>query len=141
MKEMQPKDIYHNSVKNALIKAGWTITHDPYILTFGQRDVFVDLGAERVLAAEKGNEKIAVEIKSFQSASDIHDLEIAIGQYVFYRSLLARFEPERKLFLAVPESVFVSTLDEPIARPVIEDLAVALVAFDPQQEVIVKWIP
>lgn len=122
------------------LKHGWTITHDPYTLTFGQKDVFVDMGAERVLAAEKDNEKIAVEIKSFQGASDIRDLEMALGQYVFYRSLLTRFEPERKLFLAVPDSIFVSILDEPIARPVIEDLGVALIAFDPQQEVIVKWM-
>jgi hypothetical protein len=136
---MPAKDIYHDSVKKALIKAGWTITHDPYVLTFGQRDVFVDLGAEQLLAAERGTEKIAVEVKSFQGVSDIRDLEIALGQYVFYRSLLVRFEPERKLFLAVPASVFASTLDEPIARPVIEDLAVALIAFDPQQEVITKW--
>jgi hypothetical protein len=64
---------------------------------------------------------------------------MAVGQYVFYRALLSRFEPERKLFLAVPYSVFVSTLDEPIARPVMEDLAIACIAFDPQQEVIVKW--
>lgn len=136
---MPARDIYHNNVKNALIKDGWTITHDPYTLTFGQKDVFVDLGAEKILAAEKGQEKIAVEIKSFHGASDIHDLEIAVGQYIFYRSLLARFEPDRKLFLAVPESVFISTLNEPIARPVIEDLAISLIAFDPKKEVIVKW--
>lgn len=136
---MPATDLYHNSVKNALIKDGWTITHDPYTLTFGQKNVFVDLGAERVVAAEKGQEKIAVEIKSFQGASDIRDVEMALGQYVFYRSLLTRFEPERKLFLAVPYSVFVSTLEEPIVRPVIEDVAVACIAFDPQQEVIVKW--
>jgi hypothetical protein len=138
---MPSKDIYHNTVRHALIKEGWTITHDPYTLTFGQKSVFVDLGAERVLAAERGTEKIAIEIKTFQGASDIRDFENALGQYVFYRSLLARFEPERKLFLAVPESVFVSTLDEPIARPVIEDLEVAIVAFDPREEVIVTWKP
>lgn len=136
---MPAKDIYHDNVKNALIKDGWTITHDPYTLSFGQRDVFVDLGAERTLAAEKGGEKIAVEIKSFLGPSDIRDLEVAIGQYAFYRSLLARFEPDRKLFLAVPQNVFASTLDEPIARPVIEDLEVAFIAFDPQQEIIIKW--
>jgi hypothetical protein len=136
---MPAKDIFHDSVKRALVKDGWAITHDPYTLTFGQRDVFVDLGAERTLAAEKGDEKIAVEIKTFQGPSDIRDLEVAVGQYVFYRSLLARFEPDRKLFLAVPESVFASTLDEPIARPVLEDMKVALIAFDPRQEVIVKW--
>ena len=66
---------------------------------------------------------------------------MALGQYVSYRSLLARFEPDRKLFLAVPESVFTSTLNEPIARPVLEDLSIALMAFDPQQEAIAKWIP
>ncbi|MEW5987385.1 MAG: XisH family protein [Chloroflexota bacterium] len=136
---MPAKDIYHDKVKNALIKDGWTITHDPYILTFGQRSVYVDLAAEPVLAAEKGNEKIAVEIKSFRGESDIHDLEAAVGQYVFYRSLLVRYEPGRKLFLAVPISIFLSTLDEPIARPVIEDLPVSLLAFDPEQEVIIKW--
>jgi len=137
---MPARDIYHSSVKNALVKGGWTITHDPYTLTFGNRNVYVDLGAERLLAAEKGDDKIAVEVKSFRGASDMHDLEVAVGQYVFYRSLLTRFEPDRKLFLAVPASVFDSTLAEPIAQPVIEDLAIALISFDPQQEVIVKWI-
>ncbi len=138
---MPAKDIYHNSLKNALIKDGWTITHDPYTISFGQRNVFVDIGAERSLAAEKQGEKIAVEIKSFLGASDIRDLEVAIGQYVFYRSLISRFEPDRKLFLAVPENVFTNTLDEAIARPVIEDLHIALIAFNTKQEVIVKWIP
>lgn len=137
---MPARDIYHNSVKNALVKDGWTITHDPYTLTFGLKNVFVDIGAERMLAAEKNEERIAVEIKSFRGASDIHDLEMAVGQYVFYRSLLKRLEPDRKLFLAVPASVFDSTLAEPIARPVIEDLAIALITFEPRQEVIVKWI-
>lgn len=137
---MPARDIYHNNVKTALVKDGWIITHDPYTLIFGNKDVYVDLGAERLLAAEKGTEKIAVEIKSFRGASDMRDLEMAVGQYVLYRSLLTRFEPDRKLFLAVPASVFDSTLAEPIARPVIEDLGIALISFDPQQEVIVKWI-
>ena len=99
---MPAKDRYHNAVKQALIKDGWTITHDPYTPTVGQKDVFVDLGAERPIAAEKGGEKIAVEVKSFVSPSDIRDLENTAGQYAFYRSLLARYEPERHLFLAVP---------------------------------------
>jgi hypothetical protein len=110
---MPAKDIYHNAFKAALIKGGWTITHDPYTLTFGQKDVFVDLGAERTIAAEKGDEKIAVKIRSFLGASDIRELEVAVGQYVFYRALLMRFELERKLFLAVPESVLANALNEP----------------------------
>jgi hypothetical protein len=136
---MPAKDIYHASVRNALLKEGWTITHDPYTITVGQKDVFVDLGAERLLAAEKDQERIAIEIKSFRGSSDIRDFEMAIGQYVFYRSLLQRFEPGRKIFLAVPYSVFVNTFQEPIARPVLTDQAIAVIAFDPQQEIIVQW--
>ncbi|MEE4359422.1 MAG: element excision factor XisH family protein [Desulfococcaceae bacterium] len=138
---MPAKDIYHDNFKNALIKDKWEITHDPYTITFGSKGIFVDIGAERMLAAARNNEKIAVEIKSFRSASDIYDLETAIGQYVFYRSLLTRYEPDRKLYLAVPTSVFMSTFNEPIARPVLEDLSIAVIAFEPQQELIVKWIP
>ncbi len=27
---MPAQDLYHNIVKNALLKDGWTITHDPF---------------------------------------------------------------------------------------------------------------
>ncbi len=138
---MPAKDTYHAAVKNALIKAGWTITNDPLTLSLGQKDAYVDLGAERVLGAERGSEKIAVEIKSFLSASDIRDLEVAVGQYVFYRSLLLRLEPSRKIFLAVPQSVYETTFAEPISRPVLEDMQVALILFDPQEETIIAWKP
>lgn len=136
---MPAKDIYHEQVKSALVNDGWVVTHDPYTIAFGQRNVFVDFGAERMLAAEKGNQKIAVEIKSFQGASDIRDLEQAIGQYVFYRSLLNRFEVERKLYLAVPYAVLIGILEEAIARPVLEDEQVAIIAFDAEKERIIQW--
>jgi hypothetical protein len=136
---MPARDLYHHAVRNALIKDGWTITHDPYTLSVGLRDVYIDLGAERVIAAERGENKIAVEVKTFQSASDIHDLEMAIGQYALYRSSLSRTEPERVLFLAVPQSIYDTLLEEQMARYVLEDLRVALVAFDPAEEVIIEW--
>jgi hypothetical protein len=134
-------DLYHEHAKKALIRDGWIITHDPYTLTFGQRNVFVDMGAERPIGAEKEGKKIAVEVKSFVGASDIRDLEIAVGQYVFYRSLLKRFEPDRKLYLAIPEIVLTNTLEEPIVRPVVDDLDISLFAFNPEKEEIIKWIP
>lgn len=59
---MPTKDIHHDAVKNALIADGWTITHDPLTIKFGQSNLFVDLGAERLLAAEKAQVKIAVEV-------------------------------------------------------------------------------
>jgi hypothetical protein len=38
-----------------------------------------DIGAERRIAAEKGNTKIAVEIKVFAGPSAVHELEVAVG--------------------------------------------------------------
>lgn len=75
---MPAKDIYHDSVKRALEKDGWKITHDPYLLPWKGQTVYVDLGAE-VLAAEKENRLIAVEIKSFLGHSETRDLEQALG--------------------------------------------------------------
>lgn len=103
---MPAKDLLHDCVKNALIKDGWKITDDPFRLKYKGRKLYVDLGAERILAAEKGNDKIAVEIKSFVGASEINDLENALGQFIFYRAILAETEPDRDLFLAVPDEVF-----------------------------------
>ncbi len=69
------RNIYHDVVVQALIADGWTITHDPLRLTFGGREVYVDLGAERpTLAAEEDGRKIAVEIQSFLNQSPVHDL-------------------------------------------------------------------
>src|SRR3954452_5260251 len=64
---MPARDIYHETVKRALIKDGWTITHDPLKLSWGGKDMFVDLGATQLLAAEKGEQHIAVEIKSLSA--------------------------------------------------------------------------
>ncbi len=95
-------DVYHRTVKNALLKDDWTITHDPFAIPYGDHNLFVDLGAEKLLAAEKSGLQIAVEIKSFISRSQVNDLENALGQYLLYRSLLKRREPERVIYLAVP---------------------------------------
>jgi XisH protein len=62
---MSAKDLYHAILVTALIKDGWTITHDPYPLQAGRLDLAIDLGAEKTIAAQRNSEKIAVEIKSF----------------------------------------------------------------------------
>lgn len=95
---MPARDIYHDTVKHALIKDSWTITHDPSRIRLARgRNLFVDLGAERLLAAERGPEKIAVEVKSFTRASDMKDLEEAVGQFVLYAHLLKRYYPDYTL--------------------------------------------
>ena len=138
---MSARDIYHGPVVNALIKDGWTITHDPYKIPIGVDKVYVDLGAEQPVAAEKAGQRIAIEIKSFLGPSDIYDLERALGQYVFYRSLMSRHDRDRKLFLAVPDTNYEATFRRPIAEIPVADLKVSIVVFDPDIEEILRWIP
>lgn len=137
---MPQRDVYHDAVKNALIKDGWTITHDPYTLEFGRHKIFVDLAAEAPIAAEKDGRKIAVEIKSFVSPSEVTDLERALGQYVLYRFLLERDEPDRVLFLAVSLDAYISVFDGSEGRDLVAAQNVRLLVFDPTKEVIVRWI-
>ena len=70
-------------------------------------------GAERTIAAAKGTEKIAVEIKTFGGPSDTRDQEDALGQFIYYYSLLVRVEPGRRLFLAVTDETYATVLSEP----------------------------
>ena len=138
---MPARDLYHNSVKRALIKDGWTITHDPLRLSWGKKDMYVDLGAERLIAAEKAEQRIAVEIKSFVGDSEMDDLEKAIGQYVVYRAVLAERDPRRAIYLAVPQDVIQDIFEEPLGELLLRNNLVQVIGFDPQEEVIVKWLP
>lgn len=137
---MPARDTDHETVKRALVEDGWTITHDPYVLMIGGDKVFVDLGAERPIAAEKDGQKIAVEVKSFRGRSTNNDFQHAVGQYFQYLSLIRRIEPDRLLFLAISEDVYEAINDSAIMRPALEDSKIPLVVFRPNEERISRWI-
>lgn len=137
---MPAKDLFHDNVRNALEKDGWTITDDPLTLRIGRRDVYVDIGAEKLFAAEKDDEKIAVEIKSFIGKSEVADLQDALGQFIFYEDYLSEIEPERVLFLAIRQKVFVKIFKKDIGQKFVENKRLRLLVFDEQSEVITEWI-
>jgi len=133
-------NIYHDAVVRALEADGWTITHDPLTLSFGGKDLFVDLGAERsAIAAEKDDQRIAVEIQSFLSPSSVRDLQEAVGQYEVYRAVLVETEPERILYLAAPRRVYEGLLSERFGQLVVNRLGLRLLIFDEEQEKVVRW--
>jgi hypothetical protein len=138
---MPAKDIYHDLLVRILTHDGWRITHDPYRITVGRKNLFVDLGAEKVIAAEREGKRIAIEIKSFEGTSEIHDLEEALGQYLLYAPFLRAQEPDRDLYLAVPGEVFQNIFEEPIGKGLLNEYSLRLVVFDPTTEVILQWMP
>ena len=135
---MANKDIYHDTVKRVLIKDGWQITHDPLTVAIGRRDGYIDLGAEKIFAAEHNGRKIAVEVKSFIGPSLLQDLYLALGQYLLYREALQIVEPERILYLAVRHAIY-EQLEREQLRDLLDRQQVKFVVFDVDKERIVEW--
>jgi len=141
---MPARDIYHQAVKAALIRDGWTLTHDPYRVSYGGRDAYVDLAAERehlfsLVAAERDLNHIAVEIKTFGGPSVLADLQQAVGQYVLYRTWMHTTEPGRILYLAVDEETATNVFAEAFAQVVADELQIRLLVVHVAEERIVVW--
>jgi len=136
---MPVSDIIHDTVKKALIKDGWTITHDPYVIEYEEVTLFADLGAERAIAAEQNGIKIVVEIKSFVSRSPIHDIKLALGQYDLYKGFLEVLAPERKLYLAISSKIYNSLFKQKAIQLIVQRYKLPLLIVDVDKEEIIKW--
>ena len=136
---MPAKDIFHDAARKGLEKEDWVITDDPLRIRSGRVDMQIDLGAERLIAAERGNEKIAVEIKSFIGSSNISEFHTALGQFLNYRVALEEQQPDRVLYLAVPQGAYQAFFNLPFVETVIERFQLSLLVYDPNNEVILAW--
>jgi hypothetical protein len=137
---MPAKDIYHEAVRFALVKDGWKILAEDYSLEYGGDRVYVDLAAEKAIAAEKQGRKILVEVKSFIGRSFVNDLEQAVGQYVIYRDILLETELDFELYLAITAGVYKSSFQRKLAQMIIERNQVNLLVIDSENEVVEQWI-
>jgi len=136
---MPERDAFHDAVENALVKDGWKITHHHLFIHFGGVDMYVDLGAEKIVAAEKDGQQIAVEVKSFIGTSIISEFHKALGQFLNYRLGLEEQEPTRTLYLAVPLDTYKEFFMLPFGQIVIKRHELKLLIYDANKEVIVQW--
>jgi len=134
------RDKFHEEVRLALEADGWTVTADPLSFKVGKIQVQMDLGAEKLIAAERGNEKIAIEIKTFSNLSFITALYEAVGKYVIYRNVLKIRDPERVLFLAIPEVIYKHFFEEIIVQGVLEEENFNMVIYNQHTKAISQWI-
>ncbi len=137
---MSRKDTFHDIVRRSLEKDSWTITHDPLQLSYELGKLYVDLGAEKILAAERAGQKIAVEVKSFLQDSAVYEFHSALGQFISYRTLLSDQYPEHVLYLAVPFDAYTSLFTTQFVRSIIESQNLKLLIYEPDREVIERWL-
>ena len=94
-----------------------------------------------VYSAERGLERIAVEIKTFRNPSPIADLEQAIGQYSLYEDILQLLDAERTLYPAIPEEAFAQIFSERIGQLELKKRIKRAFIFSPTKEEIIQWLP
>lgn len=133
------RDIVHEAIREVLINEGWLITQDPYILKDYDPDWEIDFGAEKVIAAERGTEKIAVEAKSYLGLSFAYEFHQILGQHLNYRAGLKRLEPDRMLYLAVPTEVFEIEFHRTGIANSIEDYHLRYFVFNHTTKTITQW--
>lgn len=99
-----------------------------------------DLGAERVLAAQRGTQKIAVEIKSFVGQNFAFDFYEALGQYDNYFFALAEIEPDRRMVIAITDIAYEKFFQKRYVQRLIELKKLPIVVVNIHNQTIVKWI-
>lgn len=134
------KDFYHDNVREALEKDGWVITHDPYRVKVDEIGYEIDFGAEPLIGAQKDEKMIAVEVKSFVGPSTINEFHRAVGQFNDYSVALEIKDPQRILFLAVPEEVWLNFFEKPLIQKSLERIGARVIVYNPLENEIVKWI-
>ncbi|MCC5625553.1 XisH family protein [Nostoc sp. CHAB 5715] len=137
---MSARDKFHNVVKSALQKDGWRITHDPLLIRIENiTDMYIDLGAERIIGAEREGQIIAVEVKSFIGTSTISEFHTAVGQFINYRYALEEIDSERVLYLAAPLNTYNDFLNKPFIKTIIQRSQINLIVYDVETEEITRW--
>ncbi|MGK7927580.1 MAG: XisH family protein [Spirulina sp.] len=137
---MPAKDIYHNAVRLALVKDGWEILTENYTLEYGGARLYVDIAAEKSIAAEKQGRQILVEVKSFLGRSFVNDLEQAVGQYIVYRDIVLEQDLDFQLYLAITKGTYQNYFKRKLTQMIINRNQVNLLVVDSESEAIEQWI-
>jgi XisH protein len=134
------RDTFHQQLREALEKDGWDITNDPYRLKALGINYEIDLGAEKLLAAQKEHQKIAIEIKTFSAMSFAHEFHRVLGQYLNYTAFLDLQEPDRLLYLAITKSVYRTYFTLPAIKYIVNKFNIKIIVFNPKAQIIEQWL-
>jgi hypothetical protein len=136
---MPRQDRDHEAVLNALIAAGWTIRSQQLPLRYGSFNAFLDIVAS-LATNTLGSEMIVIEVKGFRPRLNMSELEKTIGQYLIYKSWLARLQPTWVVYLAISTQNARYFDTEPL-QAIVNNYGIGLVIIDMHQERIVAWKP
>jgi hypothetical protein len=121
------------NVKEALRKDGWALEDTALCIRSDSYYYLIDL------EARKNDQKILIEVKSWLSTSFNPDWFMAVGQYISHQEAIAVEELDYKLYLAVPEDVYVEKFGNQFMQDLITKNSINLLIFDRNSNTGVTW--
>jgi len=136
---MPALDSCHPQIVRALEKAGWLVRPKPVELSSPVNLLYADIEAFRTTEDDE-QEIIILEAKCFLNPNtSMHDLYVAVGQYLVYQDLMRRSNIHNPLYLAIPTEVYYRIF-EPIAGPIASRNEMKIVLVNLEDEVIERWL-
>ena len=80
-------------------------------------------------------------MKTFAGRSPIADLEQAVGQFGIYEEVLRATQPDRVLYLAIPEDAYFGVFNERIGKLILQNRVRRAFCFAPERKEIILWLP
>lgn len=80
-----------------------------------------------------------MEVKRFVHISILHDFLLVVGQYYVYSKILLKNDPERMLFVALPDFVHNRIIKFEWAQEVTSDLRMKFILYDTNLKIITAW--
>ena len=139
---MPARDIFHESVKVALQKDGWTIIREDWYIEVDSMGlaIYIDLAAQKLIEAQKDGQRIAVEIKSFVGDSNMTAFQKALGQFLVYVKAVKKQLLEWTVYLAIPVDIYNGFfLKFDFIQEMVEEYDLKLIVFHPANKEIVLW--
>lgn len=139
---MAQQDRDHHIVIQALKAAGWTVTHPQGIATrFAGKRGTVDIGAE-IYEAEKGNRKIAVEVKNYPPTGNgvMGEFQRNVGQHLMYKEWFEENEPDREVYTAIPKATYDGFLSNQESQHFLRKHEIKMFTYNPDSQTLDKWI-
>jgi hypothetical protein len=138
---MPAVDRCHEQVVRAFVKDGWVVDTEQYGLRTARGILYVDIAVHRSRGNGTEMRVLLIEAKCFpRDGSTLNDLYVAIGQYLIYRNILTLKANSAELYLAIPAYAY-STLFQPLALPLLDELSIKTILIDMEQERIERWRP
>ena len=128
---MPARGRYHQQVRTALEKDGWTITQDAFRVSYGGHELTAEFAAEREREGDSP-ECIAVQVATGDTDPSSVGFQRTLGRFMLCDMVLSEMRSPRRLFLAITRLAFEAICADDTIRHGLSSAGVRMLVLDEQ---------